>query len=69
MSWHYQIRKRTDKGQALYDIVEIYIKPKRGWTINSQAPQGETRAEVIRDLEMMLRDAKRYRTLVEIETR
>lgn len=66
MSWHYRIRKRTDKGQDWYDIVEYYTYP-RGWTKESRAPGGETRAELISELEMMLADAKKYRTVVEKE--
>lgn len=66
MAWHYRIRKRTDKGQDWYDIVEYYSRPAE-WTKDGVSPGGETRKEVIRCLEMMLADAKRYKTLVEKE--
>lgn len=68
MTWHYQIRKRIDKGEVLYDIVEVYegIEPneKRTWTQDSMAPISETRRGMIHVLEMMLRDAKRWPTLI-----
>lgn len=66
MSWHYRIRKRTDKGQVWYDIVEYYTNPS-GWTRDSMAPGGETQDVVIECLEMMLIDAKKYDILIEEE--
>jgi hypothetical protein len=66
MGWHYRIRKRTDKGQDWYDIVEYYERPK-GWTKDSIAPGGETQEGVIECLEMMLADAKKYDILIEKE--
>lgn len=62
MSWHYQIRKREDKGQVWYDIVEVYTDPM-GWSRDSQAPTGETPEELMRTIEMMLADAKKYPVL------
>lgn len=64
MSWHYQVRKRVIKGQVIFDIVEVYTD-RLGWTRDSIAPYGESKAEVIQVLEMMLKDAKHYRTLVD----
>lgn len=66
MSWHYCIRKRTDKGQDWYDIVEYYDNPE-GWTKDSISPSGETPGEVIKCLEMMVADAKKYDILTEKE--
>lgn len=66
MSWHYQVRRRVINGEVWHDIVEVFLHP-RGWTIDSMAPGGKTKAELIRELERMLADAKRYRTLVEKE--
>lgn len=62
MSWHYQIRKRLN---GTYDIVENF--GKYGYTVDGMSPYGDTRAEIIRCLEMMLNDAKHFRTLVEKE--
>lgn len=59
MPWHYRIRKRMINGQPWYDVVEfIRMGKSRGWTQNSMEPSGETRAQVIRTLEMMLKDCK-----------
>lgn len=66
MSWHYQIRRRKCMDGWAYDIVEVYTRPK-GWTGLGIAPHGSTRGEVIRDLEMMLTDAKHYPTLTDKE--
>lgn len=66
MVWHYRIRKRTDQGQDWYDIVEYHENPE-AWTKDSMAPGGETREEVIKCLEMMLADAKKYDILIEEE--
>ena len=65
MSWHYQARRRTDKGQHWYEVIEVYSDV--GQTECSVKPGGETRAELIADLEQMLADVKRYRTIVEKE--
>lgn len=70
MSWHYRIRKRTINGKPWYDIVECYCNPiygpkGNGWTEDGMTPGGETRAILIRELETMLADAKKYRTVVE----
>lgn len=62
MSWHYQIRKREDKGLVWYDIVEVYADPI-GWSRDSQAPTVEMPKELIRTIEMMLGDAKKYPVL------
>ena len=65
MSWHYQARRRTDKGQHWYDIVEVY--QRAGATIDGVKPGGETKAELVAELERMLADVQRYRTRVEKE--
>lgn len=66
MSWHYQIRQRTMHGRRAFDIVEQYGK-KKGYTAEGIAPHGETREEVIIELTHMLRDAQKYRVIVEKE--
>ena len=66
MSWHYQIRQRIIKNQKWYDIVEVYDGGV-GHTIEGMKPEGESRKEVIHVLEMMLADARKYNTLVDIE--
>lgn len=68
MSWHYRVRKRILNGEPWYDIVEYIIHGKsRGWTQNGMTPGGESRKIVIKCLEMMLKDAKKYKTLVDKE--
>lgn len=67
MPWSYRIRKRTDKGQDWYDIVEYY-DDLDNWTEDSMAPGGESREGVIACLEMMLADAKKYETVIEEES-
>ena len=59
MSWHYQIRKRTIKGEASYDIVEMFDLPP-GWTEESVGPHGETKDALLADLARMLHDAEHY---------
>lgn len=61
MSGHYQVRKRTLKGEIFFDLVEVYDNPT-GWTVDAM-PCGESYEEVIRCLEMMLADAKKYPVL------
>jgi hypothetical protein len=67
MSWHYQIRRKSVKGSTsttpYYEIVEVYNRPY-GYTEGPSSPLGESRRGLIRDLEMMLHDAKKYRTLI-----
>lgn len=67
MSWHYQIRKRTDHEGSHYDIVEVYSGG--GHTEHGMSPYGMSREELINELERMLEDAKHYRTLVEKDDR
>ena len=62
MSWHYRIRKRKIQGEWVFDIVEMYEKPK-GWTKDGMRPVGESKKEIIHVLEMMLADAKKYPVL------
>ena len=66
MSWHYQACRRTQNGQHYYDVIEVYRG--RGQTEYSIKPCGETKAALIADLERMLADVKRFRTIVEKET-
>ncbi len=66
MSWHYQIRHRIDKGQDLYDVVEVYESPL-GWTKDSIAPVGETPGEVLDELSRMFADGAKYPVLEDIE--
>ena len=63
--WHYQARRRTDHGEQYYEVIEVYRE--HGQTEDSVKPCGETKAELIADLERMLADVKRYRTIVEKE--
>lgn len=63
MSWHYQIRKRIIGEDEFYDIVEMYHDDNgnhTGWTIDSMSPNGNTKEELIKDIEMMLADANKH---------
>ena len=62
MSWHYQVRKYTANGQDIFDIVEVFTNPT-GWTESSIHAQGETKDDVIHELEMMLADARKFPVL------
>lgn len=64
MSWHYQIRKRVIDKEEVFDIVERYSNPD-GWTVEGMKPVGDTKEEIIRDIEMMLADAKKYPVMEE----
>jgi len=65
--WHYRACKRRDhKGYQYYCIVEFFkIGRKLGWTADDMSPIGETKAELIHTLEMMLSDVKHYNTFNE----
>ena len=66
MPWHYRIRKRMINGKAWFDVVEFYTDGKRrGWTVDSMDPSGDSRHEVIRTLEMMLKDCKTTKSFTE----
>jgi len=65
MSWHYQARRRTSNGTHYYHVIEVYRE--HGQTEDSVKPCGETKAALIADLERMLADVKRYRTIIENE--
>lgn len=64
MSWHYQIRRRTEDGETWYDVVEVYVNP-RGWTVDGVRPAGDSVEGVVACLEQMLADVKRYPVLEE----
>jgi predicted lipoprotein with Yx(FWY)xxD motif len=66
VSWHYQIRQRTDKGETGYDIVERY-GGLNGWTRDGIRPYGCTASELIADLQRMIHDAITHPILVEKE--
>jgi len=62
MNWHYQIRRRENEHGPWYEICEVYSNPQ-ATTIGAMAPVSETRKGLIKVLEMMLHDAKKYKTL------
>ena len=62
---HYQTRRRTTNGHHYYDVVQVY--QKYGRSVDGVLAGGETKTELIADLERMLADVKRYRTIVEQE--
>lgn len=57
--WHYNIRKPEVGGMVFYGIVKKYRDPAV-WTVSSVTPLGKTKQELMRTLERMLRDAKKY---------
>jgi len=63
MSWHYQVRRKKIGTKWEYDIVEVYtgnVHTERGISAI-----GNTKKELIQDLERMLADAKKYRTITD----
>ena len=66
MSWHYQLRQRSDKGETWYDIVEAYENPT-GWTRDGVSPAADSPEGVIETLEHMLNDAQAYPVLIDKE--
>lgn len=66
MSWHYQIRERSDKGEKYFDVVEVFDVPGV-WTCHCASPLSETATGVINNLQAMLRDAASYPVLIEKE--
>lgn len=67
MTWHYQIRRKRYCKDWWYEIVETHRKPF-GMTIHPITPGSESRRGLIQILEMMLHDARKYRTITEKET-
>ncbi|MGL5935306.1 MAG: hypothetical protein ACRCZI_06745 [Cetobacterium sp.] len=59
--WHYQIQQFIEDGLTYYMIVEVYRNGPV--TKNGAAPYGETPEELIKVLEMMLKDARKYSVL------
>ncbi len=64
MGWHYRVRKRQDKGQDIFDIVEYYDDPG-AWTTDGIKPLAESYDDLVRELKLMLADARKYPILVE----
>ncbi len=62
MSWHYQIRRSDTKHGPIYAIVEVYTNP-HSETVEAITPMSETRKGLIVTLEMMLKDARKRKTL------
>lgn len=65
MSWRFglTVRKLPD-GRDYYEVRELFEGPKGVWASWTEHPvpaQGESRAEVIRELEMMLEDCKKFK--------
>lgn len=69
--WHYQMRLRKEKGQEIYEMVEVYPEVPgeypRLWSERGITPCGETQAELIEDLQHMLDDAKKYPVFVDTQ--
>ncbi len=62
MSWAYRIFKDRRDGLVRYTIREIYYRKNgKPWLYSEepQFPEGATAKELVEDLEMMLKDAKR----------
>ena len=59
IKWHYQIMKHPD---GIYKIHELYTSGDgtTGYTVDGIYPMGETPEELIEDLKMMLKDAKKH---------
>lgn len=70
MSWNYRILKHTNKenGNVLYGLYEVYYDQfdlPNGCTENAIDLYGfETVSDLIKTLEMMLKDAKKYKNKI-----
>ena len=62
MTWHYGIFRIIHPGCEVntYGIREVYTGPSIVYTAEEVKPFGESKEELIRDLEMMLADANEY---------
>lgn len=63
MEWNYQIGKYKYKGETYYGVFEyMTVDGKEGWTEDPVAFEySESPEEIIKDLEMMLKDVKHYK--------
>jgi hypothetical protein len=68
MTWHYKAgRFKNPDGSYHYQVIEWYVPDHStdeagmdvGWT-DAITPSGDTKQELIRDLEMMLEDVKHH---------
>ncbi len=64
MTWQYQATHRTDHGEDVYEVREIFPEwGERGetlWTQDAMAPYGETKTELIECLRMMIADVEHF---------
>lgn len=67
MSWRYQATHRTDHGEDVYEVREVFPPDNPTgcllWTKDAMAPFGETKAELIECLQMMLADVQEFDVL------
>lgn len=64
MSWNYRIRKQTIKGRTYYGLVEAFYNSRGqvcATTKDAILDAYDSPRELIEDLDLMLRDAKRAR--------
>jgi hypothetical protein len=64
---HYQIRKRVDKGQVLFDMVYVDWHLYKPSLVRMVTPCAESPEELRQDLADMLADSHRYPILVDPE--
>ncbi len=74
MGWYYRVCKKYQQFRGstvpFYCIVEYY--PKGGnirtplWSSKPETPISDSKKELIKMLELMLKDAKKYKTLVDM---
>lgn len=71
MSWSYRIIEHDKDDPPWFAVHEVFYDRHSlsitGWTEDPASPGGETAKEVVRDLEMMLRDAREDPPLKESE--
>ena len=68
--WHYRAFKVINKHGSYYCVKEFFkFSSQLFWTKDSIAPVAETKQDLIKVLEMMLADVKKYRTKTEIITK
>ena len=67
MSWNYRIIEDGEGIQKYYSLREVFYNDKnkvRGFSIEPEAPIGDRVEDLIKNIEMMLRDAKKSRNNV-----
>ena len=67
MTWRYQATHRTLAGDSIFEVREVFwdtpLADGLMWTEDARAPYGDTKAELIECLQMMLKDVQHFDVL------